>query len=65
VRLTGDGEALIEGINQVTAERERRLLEGFSDEEAAALLGFLGRLMLNAPALAELVESQVFAPARD
>lgn len=64
VRLTGDGEALIEGINQVTAERERRLLEGFSDEEAAALLAFLGRLMLNAPALTELAESRVFeAPA--
>jgi DNA-binding MarR family transcriptional regulator len=65
VRLTGEGEALIEGINQVTAERERRLLEGFSDREAAALLGFLGRLMLNAPALAELAESQVFAALRD
>jgi DNA-binding MarR family transcriptional regulator len=67
VRLTGEGEgeALIEGINQVTAERERRLLEGFSDQEAAALLGFLGRLMLNAPGLTELAESQVFAALRD
>ena len=65
VRLTSEGEALIEGINQVTAERERRLLEGFSEEEAAALLGLLGRLMLNAPALTELAESQVFVAARD
>jgi DNA-binding MarR family transcriptional regulator len=65
VRLTGEGEALIEGIHQVTAERERRLLEGLSDEEAAALLGFLGRLMLNAPALTELAESRSFEALRD
>jgi MarR family transcriptional regulator for hemolysin len=64
VRLTRAGEALIEGINQVTAERERRLLAGFSDQEAAALLGFLGRLMLNAPALTELAESRVFEVTR-
>ena len=60
VRLTPEGEALIEGIIRVTAERERRLLAGFSDEEIATLLGFLGRLMLNVPALAELAESRVF-----
>jgi len=65
VRLTSEGAALIEGINQVTAERERRLLDGFSDQEAAALLGFLGRLMLNAPALAELAESRVFEAPRN
>ena len=65
VRLTGEGEALIEGINQVTAERERRLLAGFSDEEVAALLGVLGRLMLNVPTLTELAESRVFEALRD
>jgi DNA-binding MarR family transcriptional regulator len=65
VRLTGEGEALIEGINQVSAERERRLLAEFSDEEAAVLLGFLGRLMLNVPALTELAESRVFEALRD
>lgn len=65
VRLTGEGAALIEGINKVTAERERRLLAGFSDEETAALLGFLGRLMLNVPALTELAESRVFEALRD
>lgn len=65
VRLTPEGAALIEGVNQVAAERERRLLEGFSDEEAALLLGFLGRLMLNAPALTELAESRVFEALRD
>ena len=60
VRLTPEGEALIEGVMRVTAERERRLLGGFSDEEIAALLGILGRLMLNVPALTELAESRVF-----
>ena len=65
VRLTREGEALIEGINQVSAERERRLLAEFSDEEAAVLLGFLGRLMLNVPALTELAESRVFEALRD
>ena len=60
VRLTREGEGLIEGINRVAAERERRLLAGFSEEEAAALLGFLGRLMLNVPALADLAESRAF-----
>jgi DNA-binding MarR family transcriptional regulator len=56
VRLTAQGEALIENINRVRAERERRLLDGFSEQEAAALLSLLGRLMLNAPALIELAE---------
>lgn len=65
VRLTREGEALIEGVNQVTAERERRLLAGFSEDETAALLSFLGRLMLNVPALAELAESRVFEALRD
>jgi DNA-binding MarR family transcriptional regulator len=65
VRLTPEGQALIEGVNQVAAERERRLLEGFTEEEAARLLGFLGRLMLNAPALTELAESRVFEALRD
>ena len=65
VRLTPAGEALIEGINQVTAERERRLLQGFTEQEAAALLSFLGRLMLNVPALTELAESRVFEPPRE
>ncbi|HEY4029694.1 MAG TPA: MarR family transcriptional regulator [Caulobacteraceae bacterium] len=65
VRLTAEGEALIEGINRVTAERERRLLAGLSDDEVAALLGFLGRLMLNVPALTELAESRVFEALRD
>ena len=65
VRLTRDGEALIEGIHQVTAERGRRLLEGFSEEEVEALLSVLGRLMLNVPALTELAESRVFEPPRD
>jgi DNA-binding MarR family transcriptional regulator len=65
VRLTTEGEALIEDIHRVRAERERRLLEGFSDQDAAALLSFLGRLMLNAPALIELAESGVFEPLRD
>jgi len=65
VRLTPAGEALIADINRVTAERERRLLAGFSDEEAAALLSFLGRLMLNAPALTELAESRVFEALRN
>jgi DNA-binding MarR family transcriptional regulator len=65
VRLTGDGEALIEGINRVSAERERRLLDGFTEQDAAALLSFLGRLMLNAPALIELAESRVFEAPRD
>jgi DNA-binding MarR family transcriptional regulator len=64
VRLTPEGEALIEGVMRVTAERERRLLAGFSDEEIAVLLGFLGRLMLNVPALAELAESRVFEALR-
>jgi hypothetical protein len=32
---------------------------------AAALLGLLGRLMLNAPALTELAESRVFEALRD
>ncbi len=65
VRLTREGEGLIEGINQVSAERERRLLEGFTEEEAAALLGFLGRLMLNVPAVTELAESRAFEALRD
>jgi DNA-binding MarR family transcriptional regulator len=65
VSLTGEGVDLIEGVNRLTAERERRLLAGFSDEEATALLGFLGRLMLNAPALTELAESRVFESLRD
>jgi DNA-binding MarR family transcriptional regulator len=65
VRLTREGEALIEDINQVAAARERRLLAGFSDEETAALLGFLGRLMLNVPALGELADSRVFEALRD
>lgn len=65
VRLTREGEAVIEGINQVTAERERRLLAGFSETEIAALMGLLGRLMLNVPALAELAESRVFETLRD
>ncbi len=60
-RLTAQGEALIEGINQVRAERERRLLDGFSEQEAAALLSLLGRLMLNAPALIELAEARAAA----
>ena len=64
VRLTPQGEALIEGVMRVTVERERRLLAGFSDQEIAALLGFLGRLMLNVPALAELAESRVFEALR-
>lgn len=65
VRLTADGGALLEDINQVRAERERRLLDGFSDQETADLLSFLGRLMLNAPALIELAESRVFETLRD
>ena len=65
VRLTAQGEALIENINRVRAERERRLLDGFSDQDAAALLSFLGRLMLNAPALIELAESRVFEAPRN
>jgi DNA-binding MarR family transcriptional regulator len=65
VRLTAEGAALTESINQVRTERERRLLDGFSDEEAAVLLGFLGRLMLNAPALIELAESRVFEVPRN
>jgi DNA-binding MarR family transcriptional regulator len=60
VRLTREGEGLVDGINQVSSERERRLLAGFTDEEAAALLGFLGRLMLNVPALTELADSGAF-----
>jgi len=65
VSLTKDGEALIEDVNRVTAERERRLLAGFSDQEAATLMSFLGRLMFNAPALTELVESRVFEVPQD
>jgi DNA-binding MarR family transcriptional regulator len=64
VSLTGEGAALIGSVNQISAERERRLLAGFSDEEVAVLLGFLGRLMLNVPALTELAESRVFEDLR-
>ena len=64
VSLTREGAQLIESVNQISAERERRLLAGFSDEETAVLLNFLGRLMLNVPVLTELAESRVFEDLR-
>ncbi|MEI9892330.1 MAG: MarR family transcriptional regulator [Caulobacteraceae bacterium] len=64
VSLTGEGAELIESVNRLAAEREKRLLAGFDEEETALLLGFLGRLMLNAPALTELAESRVFESLR-
>lgn len=60
VHLTQDGQDLVKSISRVSAEREKRLLAGLSDREAAALLELLGRLMLNVPDLAELAESGVF-----
>lgn len=59
VRLTADGAQLIASIEKVQAEREKRLLAGFSETETVALLGFLGRLMLNVPDLVELAEAPV------
>jgi len=64
VSLTPAGVALIEDVNRVSAERERRLLAGFSDEETTMLLSLLGRLMLNMPAMTELAESRVFEGLR-
>jgi len=60
VTLTDDGGRLIAGIDRLQAERERRLLAGLSEREAAAMLGFLGRLMHNVPELVELAESGAF-----
>ena len=65
VMLTGEGADLILAINQVTAEREQRLLAGFSAQERAAVLGFLGRLMLNIPEMTALAESGQFASLAD
>ena len=62
VMLTPEGADLIETLNRVSAEREKRLLTGFSEKERAAVLGLLGRLMLNIPDLTELAESGEFEP---
>jgi DNA-binding MarR family transcriptional regulator len=59
VQLTAEGEGLIEAVDRLSAERERRLLAGFSDQEVAVLQEALGRLMLNVPALTALTETQV------
>ena len=64
VMLTGEGGDLIGAINRVSAEREKRLLAGFSEQEQAAILSLLGRLMLNIPDLTELAESGQFEGLR-
>lgn len=64
VSLTEDGAALIEAIDALAAERERRLLASLGPAEAEAVLAFLGRFMLNVPELVELAESGVFESLR-
>ncbi len=64
VMLTAEGAAWIEAINRISAEREKRLLAGLNEQEQAAVLGFLGRLMLNIPDLTKLAESGQFESLR-
>ena len=64
VSLTDEGAALIEAIDALSAERERRLLASLRPEETEAVLAFLGRFMLNVPELVELAESGVFESLR-
>lgn len=52
--LTAQGRALLTGVNALSDERERRLLQDFSDDEAALLLDFLTRMLANAEAVARI-----------
>jgi DNA-binding MarR family transcriptional regulator len=64
VSLTDEGAGLIEAIDALSAERERRLLASLGPAETEAVLAFLGRFMLNVPELVELAESGVFESLR-
>jgi DNA-binding MarR family transcriptional regulator len=50
--LTEAGAELEAGVVRVSLAREQLLLDGFSGEERAALLAFLGRMQANLPKVA-------------
>jgi DNA-binding MarR family transcriptional regulator len=50
--LTDTGEALEANIVRISLAREQLLLDGFSGEERAVLLSFLGRMQANLPKVA-------------
>jgi DNA-binding MarR family transcriptional regulator len=52
--LTRPGRALLSSVNALSDERERRLLQDFSEDEAALLLQFLTRMLANAEAVARI-----------
>lgn len=48
---TADGQRVYQQVLRVALERERALLQGFTAEEKAALVGYMHRLLDNLPAV--------------